>query len=127
MKSATYNYNLGFHNCGDTSVSKHYSISGLDISNGFTISAIFYDSAVPPAISTYTIVNPITTGTLSSGQCAIILNAPSLSSTQFVATGGYLNFDPNTLNPKVTISSIAIINIADTSNTGTLSGNWSCQ
>jgi hypothetical protein len=124
---ATYTFNLGYHNCGDTSADKHYSMSGKEMGSNFIISAIFYDSLVPKAISTYTIVSPVTSPVLSVGQCYIVLQAPTISSSLYVATTGFLNYDPNIINPKVTASNIPIVNLGDSTKTATISGNWICQ
>jgi hypothetical protein len=126
---ATYTFFLGYHKCGDTSLTNHFSMSGEEISSKFIISSIFYDSAAPTAKSTYIIVNPLTTPTLSSGQCYVYVSAPSISPSTdlYVATTGLLNYDPNIINPKAIVSNIPIINTADTTLTAKVSGVWICQ
>ena len=130
QSNATYTYNFGFHYCGDSSANQSYSLSGKEISSGFIISVIFFDKiSAPTGIASYGIVDQRTTPTLSSGQCYVIISAPSLSPTQpiYVTTGGFLNYDPNSGNPKAIVNSAPIENIGDATKTGAITGSWSCK
>jgi len=124
--SATYNYNFGFFKCGsDTSTAKHYSMSAKEISSGFIISIIYYDSVAPGG--TYMIVNPITTPTITSGQCVIFISAPPLSSSEYIATSGTINCAAISGSLKVIMNNVPVINTADSTNTAKISGMWGCQ
>jgi hypothetical protein len=123
-----YNFSLGFRSCSiDTSNGKHFSMVGNDLNSGFSIGVLFYDSITPTAMSaSYTVVNSLTTPTLSDGQCYILVSAPTVSPNIFYATDGTLNLNIISGSLTASITGVPVKNSGDAT-TSTITGSWNCQ
>ena len=123
----TFLFSLGFKNCDiDSTAGNHWTMRGKDVNQNFAIAILFADMSAPASFPlTYSVVDP-SVSVLNTGQCTIVLSSPTVSASPWVGTGGMISLSLSHGNIMVVMKNIPVMNISDSTQTSTITGDWTC-